>query len=173
MATLLQHLQLLVASLECVGFVVNDAIFCKLLLKARNDAIHFLYLLLEEHRGWCSVEPQQQNLSVYFFTINILKQTIEWSFHWGLRTKINDFMMKLTYKRDEFFLTFLLFIRQIDKVVDVINLIIGGSQLRKKGWSYWSWRILCQNRSHISLDGRHFWIQSFYSLCRFLKRTIL
>lgn len=42
-------------------------------------------------------------------------------------------MMKLTYKRDEFFLTFLLFIRQIDKVVDVINLIIGGSQLRKKG----------------------------------------
>lgn len=83
MVILLQHLQLLVANLECVGLVMNDAIFYKLHFKARNDAVYFLYLLLEEHRGWCSVEPQQQNLSVYFTTINILKQSIEWSFHWG------------------------------------------------------------------------------------------
>lgn len=47
----LQHLQLLVACLECAGFFKNGGIFCKLLLKPRDDTINFLYLLLKEHRG--------------------------------------------------------------------------------------------------------------------------
>lgn len=77
-------------------------------------------------------------------------------------------LKKNTAPRFNFTLIFLLFIVKLEKVVDVINLVVGSPESEGQGGGGGSQGFLGQNRLHLSLDGRLLRLQLSYSLSRFL-----
>lgn len=63
----------------------------------------------------------------------------------------------------------LLFIIEIDKGVDVINLVVGSAEFDGQGGGGRSQGFLGQNRLHLSLDRSLLRLQLSYSLGRFLE----